>query len=268
MAEGDSILRIARRLGERLGGEAVSVRTPGQRRPDGLPASELDGRTLERAESRGKHLIFHFDGGLVLHSHLGMRGSWQVYEEGERWRRPARDAWIALAGNRAEAVNFGGSKMRIVREAQLNRDPRLARLGPDVLAEDFDPRVAVARIRSTGPDLKLGDALLGQRLVAGIGNIFRSEGCFAAAIDPRTPVGGVSDDELVTVLDATRTLMLEAVDTGRQPNQVYRRAGMPCPACGTKILSQAQGETARTTYWCPSCQPEHTPHRPAAPEQR
>jgi endonuclease-8 len=267
MAEGDSILRIARRLGERLGGEAVSVRTPGQRRPDGLPASELDGHTLERAESRGKHLILHFDGGLVLHSHLGMRGSWLLYEEGERWRRPARDAWIALAGDRAEAVNFGGSKMRIVPEMQLSRDPRLARLGPDVLADDFDPRVAAARIRSAGPDLKLGDALLGQRLVAGIGNIFRSEGCFAAGIDPRTPAGAVSDDELVAVLDATRALMLEAVDTGRQPSQVYRRAGMPCPVCATKILSQAQGETARTTYWCPNCQRER-PHRRAAPEQR
>jgi endonuclease-8 len=114
----------------------------------------------------------------------------------------------------------------------------------------------------------LGDALLGQRLVAGIGNIFRSEGCFAAGIDPRTPIGAVGDDELVTVLDATRALMLEAVETGRQPNQVYRRAGMPCQRCGTRILSQAQGETARTTYWCPSCQPEHTPHRPTAPEQR
>ncbi len=255
MAEGDTILRIARRLGARLGGEALSVRTPGQRRPDGMPASELDGRTLERAESRGKHLILHFDGGLALHSHLGMRGSWHLYEDGGRWRGPARDAWIALAGGGAEAVNFGGSKMRIVREVQLDRDPRLARLGPDVLANDFDPRLVAARIRSAGPDLKLGDALLGQRLVAGIGNIFRSEGCFAAGIDPRTPTGAISDEELVTVLDATRGLMLEAVETARQPKQVYRRAGMPCPVCGTKILSQAQGETARTTYWCPSCQP-------------
>ncbi|MGZ4385157.1 MAG: Fpg/Nei family DNA glycosylase [Gaiellaceae bacterium] len=255
MAEGDSILRIARRLDERLGGKALSVRTPGQRRPDGMPASELDGRTLERTESRGKHLLLHFEGGLVLHSHLGMRGSWQLYEDGERWRRPARDAWIALAGGGAEAVNFGGSKMRIVREAQLDRDPRLARLGPDILADDFDPRVAAARIRSPGQDLKLGDALLGQRLVAGIGNIFRSEGCFAAGIDPRAPTGAISDDELIAVLDATRGLMLAAVETGRQPNQVYRRAGMPCPRCGTRIVSQAQGETARTTYWCPSCQP-------------
>jgi endonuclease VIII len=253
--EGDSVLRLARRLDERLVGGEVSVRTPGMRRPDGLSAAELDGRALERVESRGKHLLLHFDGGVALHAHMGMRGSWQIYESGERWRRPARDAWIALAGNGAEAVNFGGSKLRIVRESQLGRDPRLARLGPDILADDFDPRVAAARIRSAGPDLRIGDALLGQRLVAGIGNIFRSEGCFAAGLDPRRPVGEVTDGELLGVLEATRTLMVDAVDTGRQPKQVYRRAGMPCPRCGTRILSQAQGESARITYWCPSCQP-------------
>jgi endonuclease VIII len=259
MAEGDSILRIARRLDETLAGRTVAVRTPGPRRPDGLPAAELDGRRLEHAESRGKHLLLHFDGDLALHSHLGMKGSWQLYRGGERWRRPAHQAWIVLQGDGVEAVNFGGSKMRIVRTAQLTRDPRLARLGPDLLADDFDPRLGASRIRSAGPDLKVGDALLGQRLVAGIGNIFRSEGCFAARIDPRTSVGELDEDRLVSLLEATRSLMLEAVQTGRQPSQVYRRAGRPCPRCGTKILSQAQGETARTTYWCPGCQP---------PEQR
>ena len=255
MAEGDTILWIARRMRAPLEGSEVSVRTPGRRRPDGLATSELEGRRLERIETRGKHLLFHFDGGLVLHSHLGMRGSWQLYANGQRWRRPARDAWIALTGVGAEAVNFGGSRMRIVRETQLLHDPKLARLGPDVLADDFDPAVAAARIRSANPDLRVGDALLGQRLVAGIGNIFKSEGCFEAGIDPLTPVGALSDDQLIGVLDATRALMLEAVETGRQPNRVYRRDGMLCPRCGTRILSQAQGEMARTTYWCPGCQP-------------
>jgi endonuclease VIII len=253
--EGDSILRLARKLSESLTGQELSVRAPGPRRPAGVPVAELDGRVLERVESRGKHLLLHFEGGLALHSHMGMRGSWQLYRQGERWRRPARDAWIALAGEGVEAVNFGGSTMRIAREAQLRRDPRLARLGPDLLADDFEPQVAAARIRSAGPDLKVGDALLGQRLVAGIGNIFRSEGCFVAGLDPTSPVGAVSDEQLVSVLERTRALMLEAVATGRQPNQVYRRAGAPCPRCGTTIASAAQGESARVTYWCPSCQP-------------
>jgi endonuclease VIII len=255
VAEGDSILRIARRIDAALAGSEVSVRTPGPRRPTGLSVGEIDGRTLERAESRGKHLLLHFDGGAVLHSHLGMRGSWHVYWAGERWRRPASQAWIALAGNGSEAVNFGGSSMRIATRAQLGRDPRLARLGPDLLAGDFDADAAVPRLRSRGPELRLGDALLGQRLVAGIGNIFRSEGCFEARLDPNNPVGLVSDEQLTSVLEATRTLMLEAVETGRQPSRVYRRAGRPCPRCGTTIRSAAQGDSARVTYWCPECQP-------------
>jgi endonuclease VIII len=254
VAEGDSVLRIARRLEEALAGTEVSVRAPGRRRPAGLPPAELDGRALERVESRGKHLILHFEGGLVLHNHLGMRGSWQVYNAGERWRRPSRDAWIAIAGNGSEAVNFGGSTMRIATEAQLLRDPRLARLGPDILAEDFEPAAAIARIRGTNPQMALGEALLGQRLVAGIGNIFKSEGCFEAGIDPTLPLGSLSDEQLGDVLAATRRLMLEAVESGRQPKRVYRRAGQPCPRCGAKLRSRAQGDSARTTYWCPGCQ--------------
>jgi endonuclease VIII len=259
MAEGDSILRVARRLDETLTGRTLSVRTPGSRRPAGLPATELDGRALASVESRGKHLLFHFEDGLALHSHLGMRGSWQLYRAGERWRRPAQQAWIALSAEDAEAVNFGGSTMRIAWEAQLRRDPRLARLGPDLLADDFDPAAAVDRMRAIAPDIELGAALLGQRLVAGIGNIFKSEGCFAAEIDPNRSLTSLADEDLVSALEQTRALMLAAADTGRQPNRVYRKAGRPCPRCGTTILSRAQGDSARTTYWCPSCQP---------PEQR
>jgi endonuclease-8 len=188
-----------------------------------------------------------------------MRGSWQLYSAGERWRRPSSQAWIALASDALEAVNFGGSTMRIAREAQLRRDPKLARLGPDLLADDFDAEIGVARIRSVRPDLKLGEALLGQRLVAGIGNIFKSEGCFAARLDPQAQLGALSDEEIRLVLEATRSLMLEAVETGRQPRKIYRKAGQPCPRCGNAIRSAAQGDSARITYWCPGCQ-----QRPAA----
>jgi endonuclease-8 len=255
VAEGDSILRIARRIDAALAGSAVSVRTPGPRRPAGLPAREIDGRMLERAESRGKHLLLHFEGGAVLHSHLGMKGSWHLYGSGERWRRPASQSWIALAADGVEAVNFGGSTMRIATEAQLRRDPRLARLGPDLLAADFDVGRAVRSLRSVGPELALGEALLGQRLVAGIGNIFRSEGCFAAHIDPATPLSELGDEQLAAVLECTRELMLEAVETGRQPSRVYRQAGRPCPRCGEAIRSRARGDSARVSYWCPRCQP-------------
>ena len=252
--EGDSVLRLARRLDASLAGHTVAVRTPGPRRPAGLAVAEIDGHRLDRVESRGKHLLLHFDEA-VLHCHMGMRGSWGIYRPGERWRRPASQAWIALSGEGIEAVNFGGSTMRIATEAQLRRDPKLARLGPDLLADDFDPAAAVPRLRSRGPELRLGEALLGQRLVAGIGNIFRSEGCFGAGVDPNSPIGELSDEQLKGVLEATRGLMLEAVETGRQPNRVYRKAGRPCPRCGTPIQSRAQGDSARVTYWCPRCQP-------------
>ena len=144
--------------------------------------------------------------------------------------------------------------MRIATEAQLWRDPRLARLGPDILAEDFEPVTAVARMRGTNQRMQLGEALLGQRLVAGIGNIFKSEGCFEAGIDPNLSLDALDDEQLAEVLTATRRLMLEAVESGRQPKRVYGRAGQPCPRCGAKLRSQAQGDSARTTYWCGGCQ--------------
>jgi endonuclease-8 len=237
-----------------LAGKPVSVRTPGPRRPEGLAPHSIDGAVLERVESRGKHLLLYFADDLMLHSHLGMRGGWHLYRPGERWRRPASQAWIALSSEDAEAVNFGGSFMRIGRRGRILREPRLVRLGPDILADRFEPAAAIARMRGTNQQLELGAALLGQRLVAGIGNIFKSEGCWEARIDPHRRLDEISDQELTDVLTATRTLMLEAVASGRQPNRIYRRAGQPCPRCGTTIRSRAQGDAARTTYWCPGCQ--------------
>jgi endonuclease-8 len=254
MAEGDSILRLARRMDAALADSAVRVRTPGRRRPQGRPASDLDGETLSSAESRGKHLLLHFTGGLVLHSHLGMRGSWHLYRPGERWRRPASAAWIALEAEDVVAVNFDGSSMRIVREAELGRDPRLARLGPDLLASDVDARRVASSLARAGSGRELGDALLDQTLVAGIGNIFKSEGCFAARLDPWRKVGDLKPEELELVASETRALMLGSAESGRARMRVYRRAGMPCPRCGAGIRARKQGDDARTTYWCAGCQ--------------
>ncbi len=254
MAEGDTIHRLAARLGSALAGSAVAVRAPGRRRPDGIAPIELDGRVLTATESRGKHLLLRFSDGLVLHSHLGMKGSWHLYRDGERWRKPAASAWIAISNGDAEAVNFNGTSMRIVREAELRRDPRLARLGPDVLDPALSDEVAAAALRRAGPEVELGEALLDQTLLAGIGNIFKSEGCFAARIDPWRRLGGLSAEELVSVAGASRSLMLGAAESGRQPKEIHRRAGRPCPVCGTPIRSRGQGDDARITYWCPSCQ--------------
>jgi endonuclease-8 len=254
MAEGDTIMRLARRLDAALAGEAVSVRTPGRRRPEGRSAGELDGRTLTGAESRGKHLLIRFEGGLVLHSHLGMKGGWHLYAPGERWRYPASRAWIELAGPRATAVNFNGTSMRIVREAELARDRRLARLGPDVLGPGLTEPEMVAALRRGGAGTELGESLLDQTLLAGIGNIFKSEGAFAAEIDPWRRLGDLSDAELGRVASATRALMVAAAESGRQPKSVHGRAGRPCERCGAPIRSRGQGDDARITYWCQSCQ--------------
>jgi endonuclease VIII len=251
MAEGDTILRLARRFEATLVGEVVAAGTPSPR--GGAAGIErLDGRRLEGAQARGKHLLLDF-GELSLHSHLGMSGGWHFHRDGERWRRPRSAAWAVLSGGGWDAVQFGGPTLRVMPSTRLYRDPQLARLGPDILAGDFDPGAVVEAMRAD-PTRGLGDALLDQRLVAGIGNIFKSEACFAAGIDPWRSIGDLSDEELHEVLGAARALMRDAVETGRQPNRVYRRRLAACPRCRDRISSRGQGDANRTTYWCPRCQ--------------
>jgi endonuclease-8 len=251
VAEGDTILRAARRIEAALNGGTVEASAPNPR--GGTARIErLDGLAFERASAHGKHLLLHF-GDLVLHSHLGMSGSWHTYRRGEPWRKPVGGAWAVLSTDRAEAVQFGGPTLRLLRAESVRRDPVLARLGPDILAPDFDAEL-IARSLASAPARSLGDALLDQHLVAGIGNIFKSEACFAAHLDPWQKVGGLPSEQLRHVAQAAHDLMHEAVEDGRQDRAVYKRAGRPCPRCGTQIRSRGQGDANRTTYWCPSCQ--------------
>jgi endonuclease-8 len=251
LAEGDTVLRTARRIEAVLGGVEVGVAAPNPRgKVDGL--ARVDGRRLERVESRGKNLLLRF-GDLVLHSHLGMNGSWRVYRRGAAWDKPAAAAWAVLRGEEWEAVQFGGPTLRVLPASALRRDPQLSGLGPDILATDFDLAAATRSLR-VAAELGLGEALLDQRRIAGIGNIFKSEACFAARLDPWRRVAALEDEELERVLAAARKQMQAAVDGGRHPGAVYRRAARPCPACGTPIVSRGQGDANRTTYWCPRCQ--------------
>jgi endonuclease-8 len=252
MAEGDTILRLARRFEATLVGDTAAVAAPN---PRGKAAGveRLDGCTLESVEAHGKHLLLDF-GEVSLHSHLGMSGGWHFYRPGARWRRSRSSAWAVLTGGDWEAVQFGGPTLRVVPTARLRRDPQLARLGPDILAADFDLEGAVAGMRDD-PIRGLGDALLDQHLVAGIGNIFKSEACFAARVDPWRAVGEVSDEELRAVLLAAREQMLNAVETGdRHRFQIYKRRPSFCPVCRGPVSSRGQGDANRTTYWCPRCQ--------------
>jgi endonuclease VIII len=252
VAEGDTILRLARRFEATLMGETVAATAPN---PRGKAANveRVDGRSLEIVKAHGKHLLLGF-GELSLHSHLGMNGGWHFYPPASRWRRPRSSAWAVLSGGNWEAVQFGGPTLRVASTSRLRRDPQLLRLGPDILAEEFDADAVVVAIRRD-PTRGLGDALLDQHLVAGIGNIFKSEACFAARVDPWRAVGDVSDAELGAVLAAAREQMLAAVETGgRHSFQVYKRRQGSCPSCRGPISSRGQGDANRTTYWCPRCQ--------------
>jgi endonuclease-8 len=252
VAEGDTILRLARRFESTLLGETVTAKAPN---PRGKTAGieRLDGRTLEGVESRGKHLLLDF-GEISLHSHLGMSGGWHFYRSRSRWRRPRTSAWAVLSNEEWEAVQFGGPTLQVSPTARLRRNPHLTRLGPDILAEGFDPDAVVAAMRAD-PTRGLGDALLDQHLVAGIGNIFKSEGCFAARVDPWRAIGDLSDEELRSVLTAAREQMLSAVERGnRHDFQVYKRRQSICPSCRGPVSSRGQGDANRTTYWCSRCQ--------------
>jgi endonuclease-8 len=241
--EGDSLHRAAERL-RVLEGEVVAVEAPHPRAAVLGIAPRIDGHRLDRVEAVGKNLLLTFDGGLVLRSHLRMKGRWHVLEAGSAVTgRP----WLVLRGRRHQAVLRHGP----VLELERGRPPAgISRLGPDIMADPPAVDAMVGRLRSADSSREIGEALLDQRLVAGIGNMWRSEALFAARISPWRRLGELRDDELAAILGGAATMMQE----GRRSRQVYRRAGLPCPRCGTPIASRRQGEAARTAYWCPTCQ--------------
>jgi len=240
--EGDSLHRAAARL-QPLVGQRVEVETPHPRAAALRLAERLDGRTLERVEAVGKNLLLSFEGGLVLRSHLRMSGRWQLRPRGER--RVGRP-WLVLRGAAHEGVLWNGPVLELGRRG-------VERLGPDLLAEPPDLAEVAANLRRD-PERDLGDALLDQRLVAGIGNLWKAEGLWRARLSPWLPVSAATDEELRTLLADTAKLMHASVAGIRPPRQVYRRAGRPCPRCGGTIRSRGQGDDNRTAYWCPGCQ--------------
>jgi endonuclease-8 len=262
VAEGDTIHRTARRLEKALAGrEIVEVSVPNPQSPLRRQTARLDelrGRRLTSAEARGKHLFLRIEGDLVIHSHLGMRGSWRIRPPG-RLAAEDRGAWAVLSVPEAAAVQLGGSHLLLRTEAEIRADPRLRRLGPDVLAEGFDAQTGVAALRGTGQTRQIGEALLDQNILSGIGNIYKCEACWSSRVDPWSVLADVDDAELQRLVIEVAALMRYGVETGRPPRSVYRRAGRPCPRCGTRIASRGQGDANRTTYWCPSCQGRDNP---------
>jgi endonuclease-8 len=186
-----------------------------------------------------------------------MSGSWHIYRTGERWQRPRIQMRIAIYTDEFVAVAFQVPVAEFHTAATLARHPSVRRLGPDVLGEEFDESAAMAALRSC-PDLEVGTALLAQSLMAGLGNIWKNETCFASRVNPFRTVGSLSIEELAALVKNARALLKASVSlTSRQRFAVYRRYGEPCPVCGTPIQSRKQAPEARTTFWCPVCQPQN-----------
>jgi endonuclease VIII len=258
MPEGDAIHSAARRVGAALVGRTiVEIETPQPRHAMDRWPERLGGRAVRAVDAHGKHLLIRFEGGLTLHSHLRMKGAWGVYERGERWRRPPHRAWLVVRTADHEVVQFDGPVLELMSDSRTRFDQRIARLGPDLLGDDFDESRFLTRLREDDPTRGIGDALLDQRNVAGVGNVWKSEGCFFAGIDPWRPLADIGPDEALAVVREIRPLMRKSAERGGRAGDtawVYNRAGLPCRRCGTRIRARGQGENNRTTYWCPRCQ--------------
>jgi endonuclease-8 len=241
--EGDSLARAARRL-QVLVGERVEVEAPHPRAAVKHVAERLDGRRLLAVDAAGKNLFLRFDDGVVLRSHLRMSGRWSIRPKGAKL---VGTPWLVLRGSEREAVLWNGPVLEL-------DDGARRRLGPDILAEPPDFHAMVRNLRRV-PQRAIGDALLDQRLVAGIGNLWKAEALWQARVSPWLAVGVVPDADLRAVLGAAHERMRGAVESGKERRSVYRRAGRPCPRCGTRIRSRGQGDDNRMAYWCPQCQP-------------
>jgi endonuclease VIII len=254
MPEGDTIYRTAETLRRWLGGREI---TAAESRVYGFPAGRLVGRRVEGVEARGKHLLIRFDQGHVLHTHLRMSGSWHVYPAGRPWRRPERQARLVLEAGERIAVCFNAPIVELVEARAEGAHPALGRLGPDVMADDLDLAEVRRRARTRPPDLAIGELLLDQQVVAGIGNIWRCESLFLEHRNPWTERQKLTDDDLDALVSTAASLIRRSAKGPAVPQQrwVYNRARRPCRRCGTLVEAKRQGEQARTAYWCPSCQP-------------
>ena len=248
MPEGDTIFRTARTLNRALAGQVVTgfeTQLPKLARVD--DDHPIVGRTVESASASGKWLMIRFSDDLVLLTHMLMSGSWHIYRPGEAWQRGRYHMRIVISTEKIIAVAFDVPIAEFHTESSLARRPGFNRLGPDVLVDKFDN----LEIR---PDLEIGVALLDQSIMAGLGNMYKSEVCFLAGVNPFRRAGELTPAQMKSIVEIAQELLKKSTDYGRTRLWVYRRAGEPCRKCGTAVLSRKQGLDARTTFWCPVCQ--------------
>ena len=276
MPEGDTIYRAARALGHVLEGKVVTrfetALAPLASVDDNTPVA---GRTVEKVESRGKWLLIHFSGDLILVTHMLMSGSWHLYRSGERWRRSRREMRAVIATAEFEAVAFNVPVAKFYTASTLARNSTIPKLGPDLLGAKFAADEAKTRLLVHG-DEQIANVLLNQRVMAGLGNVYKSEVLFACGIHPFRQVDTLAPAEIDCILERARRFLEANVKDGADGGMVtytglrrttrasdpgarlwvYRRQGKECRRCGAKIVMQRQGPGARSTYWCPVCQPE------------
>jgi len=273
--EGDTIFRAARALNKALAGAMVTeFETAYAQLASANDNEPLTGCVIEKVEARGKWLLIHFSGDLILVTHMLMSGSWHIYRPGERWKRPRADMRIIIRTARYEAVAFSVPVAQFHTARSLERSTAIPKLGPDLLKESFAESEAKARIRARA-DEEIGNVLLDQKVMAGIGNVFKSEICYVCGIHPFRRVSSLSEREIDCLVDSARKLMAANVTeaagdqivtytglrrtTGRSDPTarvwVYQRKGEECRRCGTTIEMRRQGPGARSSYWCPECQP-------------
>ncbi len=251
MPEGDTIHRAARRL-QALVGQRLSVDAPHPRARAERIAERIDGRVLESVEALGKNLLFRFEGGIVLRSHLRLSGRWTVTPLGGP---RAGTPWLVLRGERAEGVLWNGPVLELHTRS-------IARLGPDILERPPRFDTMLERMRRADETRWFGETLLDQSVVAGIGNMWLAEALWGVQLSPWRRLRDVSDGDRRRALESAAELMRASVDDARRVgHRVYRRAGRPCPRCGARIRSWGQGDDNRMTYWCPGCQAGDDPPR-------
>ena len=269
MPEGDTIFRSARTLERALAGKVITgFETAVAKLASADDNLTIAGRTVEHVEARGKWLLMFLSGDLILLTHMLMNGSWHIYRTGEKWRRQRRDMRIVIETSDWIAVGFTIPVAEFHTAASLARKTNLTTLGPDLLQQSFDPANALARIRERATD-EIAVVLLNQHVLAGIGNVFKSEICFACAVHPFRRVETLTHAQLEKIVEVSHKFLKMNVDeeTGGNARRttgsldqsarlwVYGRRGEPCRRCGTTIEMRKQGTEARTTFWCPDCQP-------------
>lgn len=262
MPEGDTVHRIAEVLGREVAGRTLSrleLRGQGE-------IGDLAGDVIEAVEALGKHMLVRFSGGWTLRVHLGMKGKWRRVHV--RQRRPRGSTAVLEVGDTLY-ICHGAYRAELLRTAQARHHPKLARLGPDLLAEPPDLDSAVRRaLQPAYGRREIGDLIMDQRVAAGVGNVYKSEVLFERRLHPRTPVGVLDRDALQALFATAAELMRRNLGTRRRTHVplerrptpsserlwVYGRKGEPCLDCGTPIQRFLQGEMARSTYFCPRCQ--------------